>query len=83
MWRSSAEYNGRREKRGAWEPAGRTGNRLADSLAERTGIRVSRDTVYRLLRAGGIQLNRPQHTITSPDPAHAVSKRRWSAPVRR
>ncbi len=60
-----------------------TGDWLADYLAERTGIRVSRETVYRLLRAGGIHLNRPQHTITSPDPEYAVKKRRWSAPVAR
>lgn len=58
-----------------------TGERLADYLAEQTGIRVSRETVYRLLRAGGIHLNRPQHTITSPDPEYAVKKRRWSAPA--
>ena len=60
-----------------------TGERLADYLAAQTGIRVSRETVYRLLRAGGIHLNRPQHTITSPDPEYALKKRRSSAPVRR
>ena len=60
-----------------------TGERLADYLAEQTGVRVSRETVYRLLRAGGIHLNRPQHTITSPDPEYALKKRRSSAPVRR
>ena len=58
-----------------------TGERLADYLAEQTGIRVSRETVYRLLRAGGIHLNRPQHTITSPDPEYALKKRRSSAPA--
>ena len=60
-----------------------TGERLADHLAAQTGIRVSRETVYRLLRAGGIHLNRPQHTITSPDPEYALKKRRSSAPARR
>ena len=60
-----------------------TGDRLADYLAERTGLRASKTTVYRLLRAGGIHLNRPQHTITSPDPEYAVKKRRWSAPAGR
>jgi transposase len=60
-----------------------TGERLADYLAEQTGIRVSRETVYRLLRAGGIHLNRPQHTVTSPDPEYALKQRRSSAPVRR
>jgi transposase len=58
-----------------------TGDRLSDYLAERTGIRMSKPSVYRLLRAGGVHLNRPQHTITSPDPEYAVKKRRWSAPV--
>jgi transposase len=58
-----------------------TGDRLADYLAERTDIRMGRESVYRLLRAGGVHLNRPQHTITSPDPEYAVKKRRWSAPV--
>jgi transposase len=60
-----------------------TGERLADYLAEQTGVRVSRETVYRLLRAGGIHLNRPQHTITSPDPEYALKKRRSSAPAAR
>ena len=58
-----------------------TGDRLADYLAERTGIRASKTTVYRVLRAGGVHLNRPQHTITSPDPEYAIKKRRWSAPA--
>lgn len=58
-----------------------TGPRLADYLAERSGLRLSCETVYRLLRAGGVHLNRPQHTITSPDPEYAVKKRRWSAPA--
>ena len=56
-----------------------TGDRLADYLAEKTGIRMSRESVYRLLRAGGIYLNRPQHAITSPDPEYLVKTRRWSA----
>ena len=58
-----------------------TGERLAAYLAEQTSLRVSRETVYRLLRAGGIHLNRPQHTITSPDPEYALKKRRSSAPA--
>ena len=58
-----------------------TGDRLPDYLAERTSVRLSRASIYRLLRAGGVHLNRPQHTITSPDPEYAVKKRRWSAPV--
>jgi transposase len=58
-----------------------TGDRLSDYLAERTSVRLSRASIYRLLRAGGVHLNRPQHTITSPDAEYAVKKRRWSAPV--
>jgi len=58
-----------------------TADRLSDYLAEKTGIRMSKASVYRLLRAGGIHLNRPQHTITSPDPEYAVKRRRSSAPV--
>jgi transposase len=58
-----------------------TGDRLSDYLAERTGVRMSRASVYRLLRAGGVHLNRPQHMITSPDPEYALKKRRSSAPA--
>jgi transposase len=50
--------------------------RLADYMAEVTGIRVSVDTVRRRLKAGGIVLSRPQHTISSPDPEYKVKKRR-------
>ena len=50
--------------------------RLADYMAEETGIRVSVDTVRRRLKAGGIVLSRPQHTISSPDPEYKVKKRR-------
>ena len=53
-----------------------TGWRLADHLAEQTGIRLSPVTVCRLLRAAGIHLTRPQHTITSTDPEYAVKKKR-------
>jgi transposase len=55
--------------------------RLADFLAERTGIRVSYETVRTLLKAGGIVLSRPQHTVSSPDPEYAVKKRRLSRPA--
>jgi transposase len=58
-----------------------TGERLSDYLAEKTGVRMSRASVYRLLRAGGVHLNRPQHTITSPDPEYTTKKRRSSAPA--
>jgi hypothetical protein len=40
-----------------------------------------RASMYRLLRAGGVHLNRPQHTITSPDPEYARKTRRSIAPV--
>ncbi len=50
--------------------------RLADYLAEQTGVRVSYETVRRALAAAEIVLSRPQHTISSPDPEYAVKKRR-------
>ena len=37
---------------------------------------MSVPSVQRLLRAGGMALSRPQHTITSPDPDYALKKRR-------
>ena len=55
-----------------------TGERLADYLADQTGLRMSGRSVYRFLRAAGIRLSRPQHTITSPDPEYALKKRRSS-----
>ncbi len=50
--------------------------RLADYMAEETGIRVAVDTGRRRLKAGGVVLSRPQHTISSPDPEYKVKKRR-------
>ena len=50
--------------------------RLADYLAEETGIRVSDETVRRYLAAQGITFSRPQHKISSPDPEYLVKKRR-------
>ena len=50
--------------------------RLADHMAEQTGIRVEYETVRVHLKAEGIVLSRPQHTITSPDPYYALKKRR-------
>lgn len=50
--------------------------RLADYMAEQTGIRVKPETVRVHLKAGGIVLSRPQHKITSPDPEYEVKKRR-------
>jgi transposase len=56
--------------------------RLADYMAEQTGIRVEYETVRVHLKAVGIVLSRPQHTITSPDPEYALKKRRSKKPAR-
>jgi transposase len=48
--------------------------RLADYMAEQTTIRVEYETVRVHLKAEGIVLSRPQHTITSPDPEYALKK---------
>ena len=53
-----------------------TCQRLADYLAEETGIRVTDETVRRHLAQAGIVLSRPQHKISSPDPEYTVKKRR-------
>ncbi len=55
--------------------------RLADYLAEQTGVRVEYETVRVHLKAAGIVLSRPQHTITSPDPEYALKKRRLKRPA--
>jgi transposase len=55
--------------------------RLADYMAERTGIRVEYETVRIHLKAAGIVLSRPQHTISSPDPEYALKKRRSKRPA--
>jgi transposase len=55
--------------------------RLADDLAEQTGIRVEQETVRVHLKAADSVLSRPQHTSSSPDPEYAVKKRRWKMPV--
>jgi transposase len=53
-----------------------TSRRLADYMAEQTSIRVEYETVRLHLKAAGIVLSRPRHTITSPDPEYALKKRR-------
>jgi transposase len=58
-----------------------TAARLADHLAELTGVRLSAPSVCRLLREGGMRLSRPQHTITSPDPEYALKKGRSRQPA--
>jgi transposase len=55
--------------------------RLADYLAEQTGLRVSDETVRRALKQAGIVLSRPQHKISSPDPEYALKKRRSKTPA--
>ncbi len=50
--------------------------RLADYLAEETGIRVESETVRLQLKKLGIVLSRPQHKVSSPDPEYMVKKRR-------
>jgi transposase len=72
----------RRRPRSVGLPFSRwTLQRLVDSLAERTGIRVSDETVRRALKQAGIVLSRPQHKISSPDPAYALKKRRLKTPA--
>jgi transposase len=55
--------------------------RLADYMAEQTGLRVSYETVRRVLKAADIVLSRPQHKINSPDPEYLVKKRRLKTPA--
>lgn len=55
--------------------------RLADYLAEVTGIRVDAETVRLHLLKNEIVLSRPQHKISSPDPEYLVKKRRLKTPV--
>ncbi len=50
--------------------------RLADYMAEETGIRVEPETVRLHLAKHEIVLSRPQHKISSPDPEYEVKKRR-------
>lgn len=54
--------------------------RLADYMAEETGVRISYETVRRILATEDSVLSRPQHTISSPDPDYRVKKRRSSTP---
>jgi transposase len=56
-----------------------TCQRLADYLAQETGIRISDESVRRYLALEGIVLSRPQHKISSPDPDYEVKKRRSKA----
>jgi len=51
-----------------------TCQRLADFIAEETGLRVGDEPVRRHLTAAGIVLSRPRHKISSPDPEYGVKK---------
>ncbi len=53
--------------------------RLADYMAEETGIRVEAETIRIHLKKLGIVLSRPQHKVSSPDPEYEVKKRRLKA----
>ena len=55
--------------------------RLADDLAERTGLRVCEATVRRALQEEGLVLSRPQPRISRPAPDYAVNKRRVKRPA--
>ena len=55
--------------------------RLADYMAEQTGIRVEAETVRIYLKAADIVLTRPQHKVSSPDPEYQVKKRRLKTPA--
>ena len=48
--------------------------RLADYLAEQTGVRLSEEGVRLQLKAMEIVLSRPQHKISSPDPDYLLKK---------
>jgi transposase len=50
--------------------------RLADYMAEETGLRVSTETIRLYLKAADIVISRPQHKVSSPDPDDLVKKRR-------
>jgi transposase len=54
--------------------------RLADYMAEQTGIRISDEAVRVHLKAADIVLSRPQHKVSSPDPEYEVKKRRLKTP---
>ena len=50
--------------------------RLADYMAEETGLRVSTETIRLHLKAVDIVISRPQHKVSSPDPEYLVKKKR-------
>jgi transposase len=50
--------------------------RLIDYMAERSGTRVSPESMRQGLMKEGIVLSRPQHKVSSPDPDYLLKKRR-------
>lgn len=50
-------------------------DRLADYMAEQTGVRICPEAVRKHLKAKGIVVSRPQHKISSPDPDYEVKKK--------
>ncbi len=50
--------------------------RLADYMAEQTGIRVEAEAVRIYLKEAESVLSRPQHQLSSPDPEYQGKKRR-------
>ena len=69
-----------RPRRVGWPYAWWTLARLADSMAEQTGLRVEAETVRVHLQAAEMVMSRPQHPISRPDPAYHGEKRRWKRP---
>jgi len=55
--------------------------RLVDYLAEKTGIRLTDETVRQTLKKAEIVISRPQHKISSPDSDYQVKKRRLKTPA--
>jgi transposase len=70
----------RRPRSLGWPDSLWTLARLADDLAEHTGIRVEAETVRRHLQEADMVLSRPPHKISCPDPEYRVKKRRLTRP---
>lgn len=49
--------------------------RLVDYMAERTGIRLGRETLRRLLARHEIVMSRPHYHVHSPDPDYLLKKK--------
>jgi transposase len=81
-WRAALPVAVRRRPRSLGLPCARwTLQRLADDLAEPTGMRVSDATVRRALKRAAMVLRRPQPKSSSPDPGSARNTRRSKRPA--